>query len=513
MLAIVGAGVVGFLDDWIKVRNERNLGLNKRDEDARPARRVDRLRRRCYLVFTSGRTTTLVVHPLRSARHRARERRLGRSSRCFLILGHDERGEPHRRARRPRRGSAIFVVRRRSSSSGSGRSATRTSTSSPHALDLAVVRRGDARRVRRVPLVERRAGPDLHGRHRLARHRCRPRVPGAHDEHRAAAADRRRAVRDRDAVGDPPGGQLPAVPPARLPHGADPPPLRARRLARDDGRSSASGSSPASCTALAPRPLLRRLHPHRGRPTDAGALVYGLGVTGEAVAGALRGTRHRAVDGAPTTNVRAGRRAPASTRDGAGARLARSTSTCSCRAPGVPEHHPVFVAATEARGARRQRVRPRGRVGRRAPAVVAITGTDGKTTVTTLVTAMLDASGRKALAVGNTDVPLVAAIDDPTSTCSWSRRRRSGCVRSERFAPDGGDVAEPRARPPRLARIVERVRGSQGPHLASTSRPATSRSATPTTRSCMARAVDARARGTSRSARPMATTASRDGSS
>jgi phospho-N-acetylmuramoyl-pentapeptide-transferase len=30
MLAIVGAGVVGFLDDWIKIANERNLGLSKR---------------------------------------------------------------------------------------------------------------------------------------------------------------------------------------------------------------------------------------------------------------------------------------------------------------------------------------------------------------------------------------------------------------------------------------------------------------------------------------------------
>ena len=30
MLAIGGAGVVGFLDDWIKIANERNLGLNKR---------------------------------------------------------------------------------------------------------------------------------------------------------------------------------------------------------------------------------------------------------------------------------------------------------------------------------------------------------------------------------------------------------------------------------------------------------------------------------------------------
>ena len=30
VLAIAGAGVVGFLDDWIKIRNERNLGLSKR---------------------------------------------------------------------------------------------------------------------------------------------------------------------------------------------------------------------------------------------------------------------------------------------------------------------------------------------------------------------------------------------------------------------------------------------------------------------------------------------------
>jgi phospho-N-acetylmuramoyl-pentapeptide-transferase len=30
MLAMIGAGVVGFLDDWIKVRNARNLGLSKR---------------------------------------------------------------------------------------------------------------------------------------------------------------------------------------------------------------------------------------------------------------------------------------------------------------------------------------------------------------------------------------------------------------------------------------------------------------------------------------------------
>ena len=42
-----------------------------------------------------------------------------------------------------------------------------------HALDLAVVAAAMVGRLRRVPLVERRARPDLHGRHRRARHRRR----------------------------------------------------------------------------------------------------------------------------------------------------------------------------------------------------------------------------------------------------------------------------------------------------------------------------------------------------
>ncbi len=48
--------------------------------------------------------------------------------------------------------------------------------------------------------------------------------------------------------------------------------------------------------------------------------------------------------------------------------------------------------------------------------VLAITGTDGKTTVTTMVTGMLEASGVKALAVGNTEVPFVAALDENVET-------------------------------------------------------------------------------------------------
>jgi len=44
--------------------------------------------------------------------------------------------------------------------------------------------------------------------------------------------------------------------------------------------------------------------------------------------------------------------------------------------------------------------------------MVAITGTNGKTTVTTLVEAMLRASGLRTASAGNTEVPLVDAIED-----------------------------------------------------------------------------------------------------
>ncbi len=45
--------------------------------------------------------------------------------------------------------------------------------------------------------------------------------------------------------------------------------------------------------------------------------------------------------------------------------------------------------------------------------LVAVTGTNGKTTVTELTTRMLNEAQIKAAAVGNTEVPLVRAIDDP----------------------------------------------------------------------------------------------------
>jgi len=79
--------------------------------------------------------------------------------------------------------------------------------------------------------------------------------------------------------------------------------------------------------------------------------------------------------------------------------------------PGVPARHPVFGLGPE--------VSVIGEVElawRRARVpVVGITGTNGKTTITTLVAAMLDASGIKAVAAGNIGLPLLDAVEADVS--------------------------------------------------------------------------------------------------
>ncbi|HEX2382266.1 MAG TPA: UDP-N-acetylmuramoyl-L-alanine--D-glutamate ligase [Acidimicrobiales bacterium] len=70
--------------------------------------------------------------------------------------------------------------------------------------------------------------------------------------------------------------------------------------------------------------------------------------------------------------------------------------------------------------------------------VLAITGTDGKTTVTTLVTDMLRASGVQAVAAGNNELPLVTAIDDPTIDVFVVEASSFRLDHSEHFAPRVG---------------------------------------------------------------------------
>jgi UDP-N-acetylmuramoylalanine--D-glutamate ligase len=150
-------------------------------------------------------------------------------------------------------------------------------------------------------------------------------------------------------------------------------------------------------------------------------LVYGLAVTGDAVARALlaRGDRVVLADDRLTDAV--GRAAQELDHDVVvapdGAVLAGLVAGCDLvlPSPGIPETHRLF-AATRAAGVpvwseldlayEWEQDRPGG-----PRPMVGITGTDGKTTTTLLATEMLEASGRRAVACGNTEVPLVAALD------------------------------------------------------------------------------------------------------
>jgi UDP-N-acetylmuramoylalanine--D-glutamate ligase len=192
---------------------------------------------------------------------------------------------------------------------------------------------------------------------------------------------------------------------------------------------------------------------------DTGALardvlVVGFGITGEAMARAVlaRGGAVRATDDHPSAERR--RRA-----DLAGVDLLEAPDreqwrvlvegrTAVLPAPGLPDAHPVFAAATEASVAVLSEF-DLARFWDDRP-ILAITGTNGKTTVTTLVTEMMEASGLRAEAVGNTEVPLVTAIDDPATEVfvveassfrlGHTRRFEPTAATWLNFAPDHLDV-------------------------------------------------------------------------
>ncbi|MGD9996655.1 MAG: UDP-N-acetylmuramoyl-L-alanine--D-glutamate ligase [Ilumatobacteraceae bacterium] len=152
-------------------------------------------------------------------------------------------------------------------------------------------------------------------------------------------------------------------------------------------------------------------------------LVYGIGITGEAIARAVAAHGHEVVLADDSANPRAqalagelGVDLVEAPDDHAIASLVRSASAV-LPAPGVPETHAVVVQA-QSRGVpvrteldvayEWEQQRPGG-----PRPMIGITGTDGKTTTTTMVASLLQAGGLRAAAVGNTEVPLVAALDGP----------------------------------------------------------------------------------------------------
>ncbi|MGI9606802.1 MAG: UDP-N-acetylmuramoyl-L-alanine--D-glutamate ligase [Acidimicrobiales bacterium] len=146
-------------------------------------------------------------------------------------------------------------------------------------------------------------------------------------------------------------------------------------------------------------------------------VVLGLGLYGRAIATALvaRGMHVVALEDRPSEEIDAFAESTAidyaPKPDPAMVEEILTTAVAFFPSPGVPERHIAFELAdrlslpilSEFDLARWWDDRP----------VAAITGTDGKTTVTLLTVAMLRASGVNAVAVGNTEVPLIASIDDP----------------------------------------------------------------------------------------------------
>ena len=81
--------------------------------------------------------------------------------------------------------------------------------------------------------------------------------------------------------------------------------------------------------------------------------------------------------------------------------------------PGVPERHPAIALALERGIPVRSEIELAAMVAAsrpNPPTLVAVTGTNGKTTVTTLTTAMLEASGVRVSAAGNIGAPLLDAV-------------------------------------------------------------------------------------------------------
>lgn len=143
------------------------------------------------------------------------------------------------------------------------------------------------------------------------------------------------------------------------------------------------------------------------------ALVIGVGASGEAAARRLQeeGAVVVVADDAPSeaSLARAERLGVelVSSLDLAELERLVSSADVVVPSPGVPMGHPVFSLAAAAGVAVRGELELAWR-GIRQP-VVAVTGTNGKTTVTTLVAAMLESSGIKALAAGNIGPPLTEA--------------------------------------------------------------------------------------------------------
>ncbi|HEX2063190.1 MAG TPA: UDP-N-acetylmuramoyl-L-alanine--D-glutamate ligase [Acidimicrobiales bacterium] len=194
----------------------------------------------------------------------------------------------------------------------------------------------------------------------------------------------------------------------------------------------------------------------------ATAVVVGLGVTGRAVTALLAssGWRVVVVEDAPGP-------ATAAEAQRLGARLGTVDDVAGADlvvpSPGVRPSHPVHAAAAGAGAPVLSEIELASRLADgTGKALVAVTGTNGKTTVTTLVADMLVESGRAAVPAGNIGLPLVEAVqgdaDVVVAEVSSFQLQYTDCFRPDvavwlnlaedhlDWHPDAGHYAEAKAR-------------------------------------------------------------------
>ena len=151
------------------------------------------------------------------------------------------------------------------------------------------------------------------------------------------------------------------------------------------------------------------------------ALVYGLGLSGVAAARALsdRGVRVTAVDGRPASDL--GSAARKLLRNGRVETLLDEEAVLPqgldavVLSPGVPPNRPLLQGARLANTPILAEVELAYRLleASSAPTVVAITGSNGKSTTTALTGALLEAAGYPVEVCGNIGTPLCARVDGP----------------------------------------------------------------------------------------------------
>jgi hypothetical protein len=208
----LGFGFVGFYDDYLKVTKQTHSGFAGRIRLAIEA--VIALAA-CYALVRLGRdpfSTSLVIPFFKDVvlnfgwffvifgafiivgAGNVRLDRLSRGERGILGLSADQLRRRYRRTR-------------------------------------SAVRRGAGRGIG-IPVVQRAAGIDLHGRHRFARARRHARLDRGRGQARDRAGGDRRIVRAGSGLGDRAGGLVQAHRQAHLPDGPDPSSFRATGLDR-----------------------------------------------------------------------------------------------------------------------------------------------------------------------------------------------------------------------------------------------------------------------------------------